>query len=107
MTALTAAVAMAVPLVAQVTHEASATTHQRNAQSLAALANQAVAAGDLTIPAAGSVEEVVDLLLAGVDGEGVFEGTVFRLDMLDAEDKAGAMRLLTLDSGILLYDPEQ
>ena len=97
--------AIAVPFAANATSEASAVRHQRNAQSLAVLANQVVASGDLTIPAAGSVEEVVDLLLAGVSGTGVFEGTVFQLHNLTGEDKARAIELLSWDGGILEYHP--
>jgi prepilin-type N-terminal cleavage/methylation domain-containing protein len=99
--------AIAVPFVANATNEASATRYQRNAQSLAALANQAVAAGDLTIPAAESLEEVVDLLLAGVSGGNVFESTVFQLHSLNPEEKAGAMRLLSWEGGVLQYHPAQ
>lgn len=95
--------ALAVPIVANATNEASATRHQRNAQSLATLATQAVAAGNLTIPAAGSVEEVIDLVLAGVNGTGVFEETVFRLHSLDEENKLGAMGLLSWEGGVLKY----
>ena len=52
--------AIAVPFAANATSEASAVRHQRNAQSLAVLANQVVASGDLTIPAAGSDVSVLD-----------------------------------------------
>ena len=97
--------AIAVPFAANATSEASATRHQRNAQSLAVLANQVVASGNLTIPAAESVEEVVDLLLAGVRGTGVFEGTVFQLHNLSGEDRAKAIELLSWDGGILEYHP--
>ncbi|MGI9244951.1 MAG: hypothetical protein ACR2RV_29375 [Verrucomicrobiales bacterium] len=97
--------AIAIPIFANATDEASSTRHRRNAQALALLANQAVAAGDLSIPAAGSVEEVVDLLLAGVSGTGALEGTLFKLHSLDEHNKAGAMRLLTWGGGVLQFHP--
>ncbi len=96
---------LVVPVVASVTGQVGEVQDKRNAQSLAEMANNAVAAGNIEIPAATSVDEVVDLLIAGVNGTGTFEGTVFEMNNLTAENRAGAVALLNWDSGLLQYQP--
>ena len=95
--------ALAVPVLASVTGQAGEASHQRNAHSLASMANNAVAAGNVEIPAATSVDEVVDLLIAGARGTGIFEGTLFEVHNLSAADRVAAVALLSWDGGVLQY----
>ena len=94
-----------VPIITSVNSKATEARDQRNAQYIASLASNAIASGDLTIPAAGSVDEIIDLLVAGVDGTGAFKGTVFRLQNLNAEERARAKTHLTYVDGNLGYEP--
>jgi len=95
--------ALAVPVLAQGVNKAGGAKSHRNAQSLAVMAGNAVAAGDMSIPSATSVDEVVDILIVGVDGTGVFEGTFFQVQSLTAEERAEAVALLEFKNGSLLY----
>ena len=96
---------LVVPAVGNVAGKVGHAQDQRNAQSLAQMANNAVAAGNVEIPAATSVDEVVDLLIAGVTGSGSFEGTVFEVSNLTFADRAAAVALLSWDGDLLKFDP--
>jgi prepilin-type N-terminal cleavage/methylation domain-containing protein len=97
--------AIAVPMVANATTKAGGSRDHRNAQTIATMANNAIASGNLTLPNATGVEEIVDQLVAGVDGSGVFEGTKFQVNSLSDGDRAGAIALLNWTGGILEYQP--
>ena len=96
---------LAVPVLAGAVSRSDGARDHRHAQSLSAMAGNAVAAGDLSIPAASSASEVVDLLIAGVKGSGVFEASLFQVHGLDSEEVAGALLLLQFEGGILNYKP--
>ena len=94
--------AIAVPSVASVTSQAGKASHQRNAQMLATMSTNAIAAGNLEIVEAGTVDEVIDLLIAGVNGTGSFDGTLFQVHSLDTEERVAAVALLTWSGGSLV-----
>jgi prepilin-type N-terminal cleavage/methylation domain-containing protein len=75
--------AIAIPNIAGITGAAGIAKHQRNAQSIAAMYNNAVAAG-LDTTAINNREDAVDLITdpAGV----VVSGVSFRVDGISAED---------------------
>ena len=96
--------ALAVPILSGA-GRADNSKDRRNAQNLAEVANLAIAGGDTTIPTAGDAAAVVDLLVAGIDGSGAFEGTRFQIPDLDEDDKAGALAYLSFERGTLIYRP--
>ncbi|MFT4548666.1 MAG: prepilin-type N-terminal cleavage/methylation domain-containing protein [Verrucomicrobiales bacterium] len=97
--------AIAVPMVASATERAGEASHHRNAQILATMATNAMAAGNLTIPDAGTVEEVVNLLIEGVSGTGVFDTTDFQVNILKDAERLAALELLVWEGGTLQYVP--
>ena len=97
--------ALAVPMLARAASGAGGSKDHRNAQGLATMAANAVASGDLSIPAASDADEVIDLLIAGVEGSGVFEGTWFQVHNLAPNDRVAAVALLEFRDGTLHYAP--
>lgn len=94
---------LAVPVLASVTGQGEEASATRNAQILSEMANNAIAAGNLEIPEATSVEEVIDLLIGGVRGTGTFAGTLFEVHNLSEEERVAAVPLLIWKDGVLGY----
>lgn len=98
--------ALAVPLLSGADKMEHAKV-RRNAQNFAKVANQAIAAGDMTIPEAKDAAAVVELLSVGIEGSGVFEGTVFRVPGLGAAEREAVLAHLSLEGGSLNYHPQR
>ena len=94
---------LAVPVLASVTGQGEEASATRNAQILSEMANNAIAAGNLEIPEATSVEEVIDLRIGGVRGTGTFAGTLFEVHNLSEEERVAAVPLLIWKDGVLGY----
>jgi prepilin-type N-terminal cleavage/methylation domain-containing protein len=95
--------ALVVPVVANVTDRVGASTDHRNAQTLASMATNAIASGNLTILEAKSTVEVVKLLVNGVSGSGSFDSAVFQVQTLSEEELDRAIQHLSWDGGSLQY----
>ena len=99
--------AIAVPAISKVTDSGKERRNMRVAQEFAMIANNAMAAGSTAVSEASSVAEALELLVNGVEGEGIFEGTEFRLPNVSIAEQNAAAHHLILDGGILVYQPRE
>ena len=97
--------AILIPAFSGVTEKANNRRYQRMAQEFSMLASNAMAAGNTEISEASTVAEVLELLVTGVHGSGVFEETEFRIPNVSMADQTGAARHLVVEHGMLIYKP--
>ena len=76
---------------------------KRNAQTIAAVAASAQAAGDVKIEEAGDLESAVDQVRIGVPGKGPFADMLFGVPQLTPENVAEAIPHLKWEDGKILY----
>ena len=95
--------AIAVPLITNVLTHSKEATAQRNAQAVAALASQAMHAGNTTLNEAASKEAALTLLVNGVTGDGSFENVLFRLPLSEGE-QTRLLPYLDYQEGSLIVD---
>jgi len=74
-----------------------------NAKRLAGIYAAAIAAGNTDLPRSTSVDQAVTMLVRGVEGEGAFEGTLFKSAPLGRTEADAASRYLLLERGQLVY----
>ena len=96
--------AAAVSQFAGVGDNAGNNAAKRNAQIVASTAENARIAGSAEIVNAENTEEVISLLGQGVEGEGVFEGVVFKISLSD-EQRVSVLPFLKFDPSGLVFDP--
>jgi prepilin-type N-terminal cleavage/methylation domain-containing protein len=96
---------IAIPVISSIIQRGQETAARRNAQSIAGLASSASAAGNLELSAAVDKTTAVDLLVAGVTGEGQFAGNLFVIHLKDNE-RERAMQYLEFKDGTLGFDPD-
>ena len=95
--------AISIATISSIVGNSEETTARRQAQLLAAMAGQALHAGDMTLTSAATKEEAVALLSAGVTGAGAFENVPFRLQ-LSAEEQQEVLPFLVLSDGLLVFN---
>ncbi|MGI9240242.1 MAG: type IV pilin protein, partial [Verrucomicrobiales bacterium] len=93
--------AIAIPLITNVLARSNEATIQRNAQSVAALASQAMHAGNTSLNDAATKEEALTLLVDGVTGADSFENVLFRLP-LSPNEQTRVLPFLVHDGNGLL-----
>ena len=97
---------IAVVLISGIRGKSEEATAKRHAQIVAAMAGQALHAGDTQLLEAGSKEAALKLLSIGVTGEGTFEDVVFRLSLSEKE-QADTLPYLELRNGLLVVAPPE
>jgi len=95
--------ALAAPMFSILRDSAGSEKSKRNAHHLAQLAATAVAAGDQTIPAAGSLDAAVQLIVDGVSIDDIIAGMSFQLD-LSEEEITEAKKHLHFTDGNLIFE---
>ncbi|MEZ5299285.1 MAG: prepilin-type N-terminal cleavage/methylation domain-containing protein [Verrucomicrobiales bacterium] len=97
--------AIAIPTISGITDSADTGAAKRNAQNLASVHANAVAAG-VTF-SGGDTAAVILELVSGKTATGeVFDGTVFQVPNLTTEEQGDAAAYLNLANGILYYDTD-
>ena len=96
-----------VPAMAGVSESANTRRCQRIAQEFATLYTSSIAAGCTDLDNPTSVSEVLEKLTAGVNGTGIFVDTQFRLPNVDLADQNEAAHHLSIQDGMLIYNPEE
>lgn len=94
-----------VPAMAGVTESANNRRCQRIAQEFAYLFSSSLVAGCPDLRDPSSVSEVLEKLVVGVRGRGVFADTVFRLPNVRLADQNGAADYLAIENQVLVYSP--
>jgi prepilin-type N-terminal cleavage/methylation domain-containing protein len=95
---------IAIPIITNVFHRGQDNAARRNAQSIAGVASSATAAGSTAIALAPDKETAVDLLAAGINGEGQFAENVFMVKVPE-RDREKTLRYLEFEDGQLAFDP--
>lgn len=95
---------IAIPMMMNVREEARENSHRRTAQIVASTAASASSAGDLAIAGAANKTDAIELLSQGVEGEGVFAGVRYRVE-LGEEEKVAVAEYLQFANGLLLFAP--
>jgi len=96
-----------VPAMAGISESAKTHRCQRIAQEFAILFASSQAAGTVDFEDPSSVSEVLDQLVVGVRGSGVFFDTVFRLPNVKMADQNEAAHHLAIHEGVLIYNPRE
>lgn len=96
---------IAVPMISSIFQRSEETAARRNAQTIAGIASTASAAGNTEISSAADKDAAVNLLVAGVHGQGQFAESVFIVN-LENEDRVKALKFLEFKDGTLAFDPE-
>ena len=96
---------IAIPVISAIFSQSQDTAARRNAQMIAGVANSASAAGNTQIASAPDKETAVDLLVAGVNGEGQFANNIFIVN-LNNKDREKTLSYLEFKDGLLAFDPE-
>jgi prepilin-type N-terminal cleavage/methylation domain-containing protein len=96
-----------VPAMAGVSESANTKRCQRIAQEFAALYMSSIAAGCTDLDNPASVSEVLEKLIAGVKGSGVFADTQFRLPNVALADQNESAHHLSIEGGLLIYSPQE
>jgi prepilin-type N-terminal cleavage/methylation domain-containing protein len=92
--------AIAVPNIGVLTDAADDSKTRRNAQNIASIYSAALAGGaDVT---GADKEEIIDKLIAGVNGIGAFESHTFLINGLSETEKVQAKKYLKLEGTPLL-----
>ena len=90
--------ALALPMISMVKHSSHTNKSKRNAQQLVSLCATAVASGDESIPAASSKEDAIQLIVSGLDVDGIHLGLPLSQDEINE-----ASKYLALNDGLLYY----
>ncbi len=94
--------AISVVALSGIDDEAQTNSARRNAQIIASTAESALISGAIEISVAANAQEVVDALGTGVEGTGVFEGVLYKIN-LNEEQRDEAMGYLEFSDGSLVF----
>jgi len=97
---------ISVPLIANVMQKSQDTAARRNAQAIAGVASSASAAGSTAITTAPDKATAVELLAAGVSGEGQFSNNVFIFNLAE-DEREKTLKYLDFEDGSLAFDPTE
>ena len=95
--------AIAIPMIVNVLERSKEATAHRNAQAVAALASQAMHAGNKSLNEADSKEAALSLLASGVTGPGGFDNVLFRLP-LSQNQQTRLLPYLEFTEGMLVVN---
>lgn len=95
--------AIAIPQIGSINSSATEAKNQRNAQSIVSVYSAATAAG-ATVDGATAAAKVDKLVTGVTPTEGAFKDKTFKVPSLAPEDKTGALKYITLESGELVYN---